>query len=165
MCLFTRHGFAEAFLDALSVERAKWEGSTPFTCIGMGAEMKNLYLLQNQGAFWRKVRRASSHWRMRDKIILDIVGKSMSPPHLALLFTLILTAAAPLAEASPVKPVAFDLSETCTNIIICDSVDGRKNQIEQKIPFVNYQTELVRHLSSALPSIAIETGHSVVWGE
>lgn len=66
---------AEAFLDALSVERAKWGGKLPFSFLGLGAEMKNLYLYKSENAHWRQVRRASHHWRSRDKLILDIVGK------------------------------------------------------------------------------------------
>lgn len=66
-----------------------------------------------------------------------------------------------VAENDPIKPVAFDLDPFCTNVIICDSVDERKLKIDQKTEFVNFSTELLRYLSSTLPSITIKTGHSV----
>jgi hypothetical protein len=66
-----------------------------------------------------------------------------------------------IAENDPIKPVAFDLDRFCANVIICDSVDERKMKIDQKNEFVNFSTELLRHISSTLPSITIKTGHSV----
>mmetsp|Transcript_26964 Transcript_26964/g.65555 ORF Transcript_26964/g.65555 Transcript_26964/m.65555 type:complete len:789 (-) Transcript_26964:229-2595(-) len=127
----------EAFLQAVSLERAKWGTEVPFFFLGLGAEAVNIYQTKDPRAYWRKVRQLSSHWRMRHKIISEAVAKY------------------------PTTPVAFDLSATCPNIIMCDSVDESKFEINQKVSFVNFNTELLRHLSNSLPSITLKTGFSV----
>lgn len=91
----------------------------------------------NPSTHWREVRRASKAWRKRDRKFLELVA---------------------IHEASLSKYAQWDISSDAEILLVVDSINTRKETIDERSSYNNLMAALIRHLSSELPAITLRAG-------
>ena len=132
---------SESFLRTYAAKRAKWGEKEPFTVLSLTANMRGIYCNPNLDAYWRQISRNSRNWMMRDATILQCVKAAYGE------------------KGKKLPSKLYDLDSNAKNFIIFDSIDSNNGSIQDN-PFNKFKTELVRTLSSQLPSLALKTGFS-----
>ena len=131
---------SSSFLRMVAVQRAKWGQMLPFTIISMSNSLHRMYGNPSLDAHWRDVSRKTRAWMLRDQRINQVYTDD------------------PTNGGSGNLPArTFDLDHNATILIVVDNVDERKGLIDSA-PFSSFLNELVRSLSSHLPSLALKTG-------
>ena len=128
------------------LHRAKWGGKPPFTIISTCGVPHDLYRNPDTSACWRDVRKQSKAWRQRDKMLLDLVAKQYKDK-----------------ETGGITYRAHDLDPNAMFYLIVDGIDAKKGRDPKcgvKRSFNFLMNEMVRHLASSLPSLAIKTGNA-----
>ena len=130
-----------SFKRMTSVARAQWGGELPFTVLSTTNDIANFYRNPDLSAHWRDVRKASRTWRQHEQKLAQVFG--------------------PSAPTDDWK--AYDLDPNATCIIMTDCINPKKDRHDFG-PFNNLRTQLLRHLSSNLPTLAVKTGMTLKGG-
>jgi hypothetical protein len=126
-----------AFLRMASLEQSKFAGGAkPFSVIATVGDIFNFYINSNPSTHWREVRRASRAWRKRDRKFLELLGD----------------------RATTSTSMRWDISSDAEVLLVVDSINTRKEKIDDQSSYNNLIAALIRHLSSELPSITLRTG-------
>lgn len=142
-CILTR-----SFTRMYAVARARWGTTAPFTVLSTGERVKNLYHNPKPlgKCYWHEVRRSSKTWRQRDAKL----AANYNPP-------------AKLPQWLTYRE--HDLDPNARTFILVDSLTTtvsarglKKVETYDTSSYSNLMTELVRYLSSTLPSLALKTG-------
>ena len=128
-----------SFLRMFAAKRAMWGVKSPFTILSVTNDMYAIYTNKSLDAYWREVSRKSRSWMLREARIIPILSAYFK---------------------GNVPERHFDLDQNATNFIIIDNIDEKKNKFDGG-PFDRFMNELVRLLSSRLPSLAIKAGFSM----
>ncbi|CAE6967746.1 unnamed protein product [Symbiodinium sp. CCMP2456] len=135
---------AGALSRAFRQQQARWGPTPPFTILYTTVMTPLLYLNSDLDAYWRALRRKSKSWSSRDRTLLDMVttegfnGFYPQSVHLN-----------------------HDLDRDGCCFLIVDQVKqvgSTRKEFDAK-PGNDLRNELVRFLSSTLPSIALRTGY------
>ncbi len=136
-----------SFLRMYSAVKAKWSGPPPFTVICVTNDVDCFYLNFSKDAHWKNVRKESRAWRQRDAKIVEHYGTEAYKKK--------------LGPGKKIEDYSMnhDLDPNASCVIMTDQIDQRRNRADAR-PIISLGRELVRHLSDAVPSIAIRTGFS-----
>lgn len=125
-----------------AVQRSKWGSKAPFTILSCTGFTAMFYLNPNPKAHWRTVREASQAWQNRDNVVLSCAKTKYQ-------------------DADGNMPFrAHDLDPNGICFIVVDAIDSQNNVCDDRRSYNHLITELVRHLASQLPSLAIKTGYA-----
>ncbi|CAE7266464.1 unnamed protein product [Symbiodinium sp. CCMP2592] len=132
---------AGALSRAFRQQQARWGPSPPFTILYTTVMTPLLYLNSDPDAYWRALRRKSKSWSSRDRTLLEMVH----------------------AEGfQGFYPGSTDLNHDLDRdgccFLIVDQMGSTRKHFDAK-PGNELRNELVRFLSSTLPSIALRTGY------
>ena len=126
-----------AFLRMASLEQSKFAGGAkPFSVIATVGDIYNFYINPNASTHWREVRRASKAWRKRDRKFLELLGD----------------------RATTSTAWRWDISSDAEILLVVDSINTRKETIDDRSSYNNLMAALIRHLSSELPAITLRAG-------
>eukprot|EP00929_Paragymnodinium_shiwhaense_P053046 TRINITY_DN26563_c0_g1_i1.p1 TRINITY_DN26563_c0_g1~~TRINITY_DN26563_c0_g1_i1.p1 ORF type:complete len:1068 (-),score=192.45 TRINITY_DN26563_c0_g1_i1:255-3458(-) len=129
---------AESFSKMFALARGKWGTQAPFSVLSMSSAVNRLYMNKDEHAHWMAIRDASRSWQARDAQLLQAAQDHHRD-----------------------EEFHVDLDASSTYFILCDSlVTGKKSCAFDYAPFVRFRTELMRHLSMAVPTLALQTGYS-----
>ena len=139
-----------SFLRMYAVVKAKWTGLPPFSVISMTNNIAGFYNNPDEDANWRNVRRASRAWRQRDGKLLEVHGPKSDDEINRSTDDHGMT-----TGGNQFRNLDLDINASC--VIITDCINPKRDKEDGK-PFNVLRQALVRHLSSAVPSLAIKTG-------
>lgn len=120
----------------MMIQRSKYAVDQPFSVITMNAATANLYNNEDLNSNWRQVRRLSPVWSRRHKKITEVQSTYLYPD------------------------AKDDLIANAPCMVICDTIDSKKDIIGDKAPFMGFVSAVVRYLSRELPAITFKSGGS-----
>ena len=129
-----------SFLRMVAVQSPKWGGKPPFTVVASSLAINTLYANKDETAYWRRLRKASRTWRMRDKKLQEVHGSDTA-----------------FGTGMAFRNRDVDPNATC--IVLFDTIDPVK-EVFSGTGYTALMDALVRHLHSTLPSLAIKIGCS-----
>ena len=132
---------AGALSRAFKQQQAMWGPSPPFTILYTTVMTPLLYLNSDSDAYWRALRRKSKSWSSRDRTLLEMVHSEGFQGF--------------YPESAHLN---HDLDRDGCCFLIVDQVGSTRKHFDAK-PGNELRNELVRFLSSTLPSIALRTGY------
>ena len=127
-----------SFMRMYNCKRAMWRGKAPFTVLSITNSIHNIYQNKNINSHWRDVSRKSRMWMLREQKINQVMMDTYR-------------------DKGGIPTRFFDLDVNAVNLIIVDRINDKKGTFDSK-PYTRFLTELVRSLSSKLPSLALKTG-------
>lgn len=120
----------------MMLHRAKFAVDQPFSIITMNAATANLYNYDSPDANWRALKEQSTVWSRREKKILEVQHTYLYPD------------------------AQDDLIANAPCMVLCDTIDMKKNEIGDKGPFMGFVSAVIRYLSRELPAITFKGGAS-----
>ena len=141
------HGcvLTSALTRMYGLTRSKWGVRPPFSIVSMTCYTQWLYCNPAESAHWRIVREASKAWKQRDPKLLEAVESKFKEQM--------------VNDVLPRTTNDLDPEATCLLIVDTLNVKNPKNHwMGDESSFNKLKTELMRHLSSNLPSLALRTG-------
>lgn len=136
---------AHSLSRAFSVQRAKWAGNPPFTILSISPCTPILYYNDTTNTYWKVIQDKSKAWKeSKDRISRKVEKRTYET----------------LEVGSKVK---HDLEPNCTHLIVVDQLpadDEKEDKDFDRGPLLRFRTELIRHLSVEVPSLAMKTGWS-----
>ena len=135
------HGcvLTSALTKMYTLMRSKWGSRPPFSILSMTCYTPWLYYNANEDAYWRTVMRASTAWTQRNPLLKQSV-ESMN-------------------TASGKSPaVTDDLDPDASCLLLVDTYNKDTKKVGDESKFQMLKTELLRQLSSSLPSLALRAG-------
>jgi len=130
-----------SFLRMYAAKRATWGEKNPFCILSVTNDLDAIYTNPSLDSYWREVSRKSRSWMLREARINQVLTTDEY-------------------NGKPLPVRSFDLDQNATNLIIVDNINEKKGCLDGK-PFDRFMNELVRYLSSRLPSLAIKTGFTM----
>ena len=123
-----------------ALKRSKWGGSRPpFSILSMTCYTPWLYCNQKEDAYWKTVKEASKAWNQRHPQLEQAVKDHWT-------------------TAGKLPKVTDDLDPSASCLLLVDTFNKDTNKVGDESKFNMLKTELLRHLSNKLPSLALRAG-------
>ena len=146
----------DSFTRMYSVLKSQWGDKTPFTLMAVTTDVWRCYRNPDMNAHWRGVRKQSRAWSQRD----DVLQRQFCETEIRA-SKILSVPAEKFSADEPEHHWCQDLDPDAQCLVIVDSVDDSSGVIKRAEDKEKFSRELVRHLGSTLPSIALKAGMSV----
>jgi len=135
----------DSFTRMYSVLKSQWGDKVPFTLMAVTTDIWRCYRNPDMNAYWRSVRNQSRAWSQRDAVLQRQFCETEIK----------------FSVDDPEHHWCQDLDPDAQCLIIVDSVDDSQEVTKRAEDKERFSRELVRHLGSTIPSIALKAGMSV----
>ena len=161
-----------------AAQRGKWGNDIPFHILAMSAQVSDMYHNNDKDSEWRRVREQSHAWkRANEDLGMAALGKKhATDPQPPKEFCRAVSLDGgkrteyvkwdkhdrewPQIPPNDHSARGFDLDREMMTYIVVDTFDKKSKKLCDRGPFERLSAEMVRQLTSTLPTIAIKTGFS-----